>query len=103
MGLSISSCQKAFEILSKINPKVSKQNGELKDYGMLSEDNPNIKKVNVVFGYDRKSDGSWENVFMNIRNITKKQSAMFEELKGGIHNTSFCQKPKDGITCLGWI
>lgn len=96
MALSWESVQKAWFILHEINPLAS--NSWIKLY-----DDGNPLEENLIIGVDKKSDDGWENVFINIRNITAEQMAIFERRKKEIPNSSFVRNKGDGITRIGWF
>lgn len=97
MALSKSSVEKAWQILKAVNPDAHYSFIQQWD----SEDHE--WETDVILGVDRKIDGGWENVFMNIKNITPDQLALFNARKGEIHNSSFVKEESDGITCIGWF
>lgn len=99
MGLSKKSVENAWYILNDINHKAN--NSFIQSHSEFE-----LPIENTILGYDKKSDGSWENVFMYIKNITKEQLEIFEIRKEEISNTSFTKKLKDEYseyTCIGWI
>lgn len=59
--------------------------------------------LNRVIGYERKFDDGWENIFINVENITEDQLRMFNELKDKVPNSSFITNHPGGITQLGWF
>lgn len=96
MALSSNSVQKAWHILNAINPKAN--NSFIESY---DEDDP--LKENSIIGISPKSDGGWENVFINVKDITPVQEAIFELRKSEVFNSSFKKNEGNGITRIGWF
>jgi hypothetical protein len=96
MALSKESVKTAWNILHEINPKAN--NSWIKDHDPEDE-----FKEDYIIGYDKKADDGWENVFLNVRDITPEQLAIFERRKSEVPNSSFCRDEGNGITCLGWF
>jgi hypothetical protein len=96
MALSSNSVQKAWSILNTINPKAN--NSFIESY---DEENP--LKEDAIIGISPKSDGGWENVFINVKDITPEQEAIFEQRKSEVFNSSFKRNEENGITRLGWF
>ena len=67
------------------------------------EDEP--VELNVVYGYDRKADDGYENVFVNVQDLTADQKLAFESQAKRIPNSSFCREVKGypGLTRIGWL
>ena len=67
-------------------------------------DDENEYQTGIVLGHGRKGDGGWEHIFLNVRNVTVEQLAMFEQKKHDIPNSSFKSYiPEKGIIRLGWF
>ena len=96
MALSKDAVRKAWNILNEINPKAN--NSFIAEQDLKDE-----FREDYIIGYDKKYDDGWENVFMNVRNITPEQLAIFERRKEEVPNSSFCRNEGNGITCLGWF
>ena len=60
---------------------------------------------NIVYGYDRKADDGYENVFINVPDLTPEQQRAFEQRAERIPNSTFCRAVKGhpGLTRLGWF
>jgi hypothetical protein len=92
MALSKSSCKKAFEIfaaLTTINNKTPL---------LRTEDNQYHEQK--VIGIDKKQDGGWECLFINIKDVTPEQLQVWEQRKGEVHNSSSNREVQPGITRL---
>jgi len=96
MALSESSVLKAWRILNEINPAAN--NSFISHY---DEDEP--LRLDAIIGYDRKSDGGWENVFINVRNISQEQLETFKSRAREIPNSFFIDDKGNGITRIGWF
>lgn len=97
MALSKESVVQAWQVLKAVNPAI--RNSFIQEFNPADDQ----KREDIVFGLDRKSDDGWENVFTNIKHITPQQLALFDERKKEVHNSSFAQPEKEGITCIGWF
>lgn len=97
MALNAKMVQKAWEILHAVNPDADRSSIQEYQEGFpMRED--------AIIGIDRKSDGGWENIFMNVKHITSHQLTLFNERKGEIYNTSFIRDfISEGITRIGWF
>lgn len=62
-------------------------------------------EADTVYGYDRKADDGYENIFINVRGLTADQKTAFEEQAKRIPNSSFCRDVKGhvGLTRIGWF
>ncbi|QKX07775.1 hypothetical protein HN014_22510 (plasmid) [Aquimarina sp. TRL1] len=96
MGLSKRSVAKAKEILSEI---IETDCIKELPYGKWE-----CKDTEIILCYDRKSDGGYENVFVNVKNISEDQKNHFNTRKKEIGNSSFLKDPdENNITTLGWF
>jgi hypothetical protein len=71
--------------------------------GEYEDTEENKSKRNFVFGEGLKSDGGWECVFINIRDISADQIRLWTEGNGNIPNTAFSRSLGNGITRLGFF
>lgn len=97
MGLSKRTCKIARGILRQINPAITSI--VVKNHNDIDIVGP----ANTILGYDKKMDGGWENIFTDIHHMTDQQRELWEEKKGGVHNTPFCRDKGNGWTRIGWI
>ncbi len=95
MALSKKTVQEACKILKAVQPNI----GKLRSVQLHT---PEAEQQNAILGYDRKSDGGWENIWMNVKDITLDQLYLFDRLKDNIRNTSYIKSEKNGITEIGW-
>ena len=93
MALSKHSVNTAISILKKIAR--TKQ-------GILTFNDSRENLEGRPLGKDKKSDGGYESVFLNIYNISQDELAYFNERKGEISNTSFVRSIGDNYTRIGW-
>ncbi len=94
MALNNRSVEKAKEILAEV------AGWKAPFYNLYNEKNPLDTKTILVYG--QTGDG-WENVFINIKNITPEQMEIFNKRKDEIHNSSFQDELEEGITRIGWF
>ncbi|SEC66251.1 hypothetical protein SAMN04489761_3433 [Tenacibaculum sp. MAR_2009_124] len=96
MGLSKSSVIKAKKILSEI---IETDCIKELPYGKWD-----CKDTKIILCYDKKSDGGYENVFINIKDISEDQKEYFNTRKNEIGNSSFLKEPdENNLTALGWF
>ncbi|MGZ3867364.1 MAG: hypothetical protein ACXVC2_12680 [Bacteroidia bacterium] len=102
MGLSKTSVELAWYILNEINPKAN--NSFIQD---TQGDEAAQKREDKILGFDKKSDGGYENVFMNVRNISEQQLEIWERRKGEIGNSPFSDTKSisgdPNVRTLGWF
>ncbi|MFI5141931.1 MAG: hypothetical protein ACHQII_06205 [Bacteroidia bacterium] len=96
MALCKQAVEKAWYVLNTINPKANNS-------FICPHDKHDEFKTDTIIGIDKKSDGGWENVFMNVKDITAEQLEIFEARKKEVPNSSFIKDEGDGITCIGWF
>lgn len=94
MALSRLSCEKAIIIFEELC--------YLKSSIILERNETNQFEDGYVFGIDKKEDGGWESLFVNIKGITQHQEAIWNEFKKGIPNSHSLHEVKPGITRLGF-
>lgn len=95
MALSSRNVEKAMEILMDITA--------MKAPFFAEHDNENPDRTGIILVAGKVGDG-WENVFINIRNITTAQLDKFNNREKEVHNSSFINKSNDNeITCIGWF
>lgn len=99
MALSKDSCDKAFYIFRDILLKRGLPiNSWIKKY---DPEDPLLE--NFIIGFDRKLDEGWENVFINLKDITKEELALFDSRKKEVPNSSFVRDKGEGITRIGFF
>jgi len=89
MALSKSNVAKARNILIEVE--------RIQDH-----DEVNPYRTGCIIGFGKKTDGGWENVYINVKDITPGQLRIFESRKEEIGNSSFCDKKEGDITRIGW-
>ena len=94
MALSRSSCENAISLFEEIC--------YIKNQEILQRDEFNQYAEGYVIGIDKKEDGGWESLFINIKNITADQLKVWEKRKQGIRNSSSNHEVQPGITRLGF-
>ncbi|MBE7174696.1 MAG: hypothetical protein INR73_29265 [Williamsia sp.] len=98
MALSKESVAKAIKILRKIDPQIT--NPAIVEFREEVDD----LRPNVIFGVDPKIDGGWENVFINVVNLSADKRAEFGHERRKIYNSYFInQLPDSNVTRLGWF
>ncbi|MDR6565486.1 hypothetical protein [Chitinophaga ginsengisegetis] len=88
---------KAVKTAHKLLLKIGGVNNYIREYHK-DEEHP----FNTVMGY-YPHGGGWENVFMDVLNITDEQLQEFNEGKKAVPNTSFEDDLGKGVTRIGWF
>lgn len=90
-------CKQAVETAHKLLLKIGGTNRHIREFHK-DEKHP----LNTVMGYHYHGDG-WENVFMDVKNITPEQLKMFHEGKKAVPNSDFTDNLGGGVTRIGWF
>lgn len=99
MALSKDSVKKAIGILKEVYP----------DYQAVGkfENISTWKEFPVIPGIiiclDKKIDGGFENVYIDIEYIRESTLEAFRELKGKVHNSPIERENGENITRIGWF
>lgn len=97
MALNQDNCIKAFHILKDIF-------GDYSNLWIEEYDENNPLQMDAIIGLDRKADGGWENVFVNVRDITQEQLALFHKRKSEVVNSYFIAKQSNSdVTRIGFF
>ncbi|HVW97522.1 MAG TPA: hypothetical protein VHA56_16230 [Mucilaginibacter sp.] len=100
MALPKENVRIAIDVLRKV-AGTSVPTVEIDGRGLTDEDRA---LTDFIILYDEKFDGGWENVALNIKNMTKKQRDRWHELKGLVKgNTNFLSSGQNGLTMIGYI
>lgn len=94
MALNNQSVEKAKEILAEV---AGWQGPFFKQF-----DEKKPLDTGTIKVYGKTGDG-WENVFLNVKNITQDQLEIFERRKNEVRNSSFKDELEDGVTRIGWF
>lgn len=101
MGLSVKNTNKAIQILEVIAGKSLK---------LYAYDEETKFKTDVILGADRKFDGSYESICMNVKNISLDVLDEFEVRRHDIANSSYIRteweektKETENLTQIGWF
>jgi len=107
MALSYESVQNAYKVfheLKKILPDLEIPSWP-EDMSNWSESKRETPKLNLVYGFDKKSDSGWENIVFFTSEPSIQLLEKFDELKSQIPNSSL-SKPYSKNTDLyiiGWF
>jgi hypothetical protein len=99
MAIAWSEVKKAFYVFRDII-KVGNEN--IRSSFIQERDEKNQFDENYILGIDPKQDSGWENVFINVRGITKEQMELWEYRKTEVNNSSFCHEVQPGLTRIGF-
>lgn len=103
MALSFDSIQKAYKVFHEL--KVKNVPSWPEDLQEWTEEERKHPKEDTVYGFAKKSDDGWENLFFFKRNPTTEFKAKFDELKKRVPNSSFANlDTKSGdLWIFGWF
>lgn len=76
-------------------------NPELESWSIYRDDE--AMRIDRIIGYGPKDDGSMDEFFINVKNITPEQLAKWEEHRHGVLGRSFNRDMGKGITRLGFF
>lgn len=99
MALSKDSVKKAIEILKQVYPGYQAI-GKFSDVTLYKEF-PVIPGIIVCL--DEKTDGGFENVYIDIKYIDESTLEKFHELKKQIRNSPIEREHGESITRIGWF
>src|SRR5215213_6093429 len=109
MALSSRAVDKAYEVFNQLRQLLPKL--EIPTWPEDAGKWPTIKwqdeesfKLNIVYGFDRKSDDGWENLFFYTENPSDELKVLFDELKRSVPNTSISRavEGRPGVWKFGW-
>ena len=109
MALSFSNVEKAYKVFNKIKKTVLPEltiNSWPEDMREWSESDRENPRMNVVYGFDKKADDGWENIYFFVENPTQELKDKFEELKGTVGNSSMAHpygNDNSPIWIFGWF
>jgi hypothetical protein len=109
MALSFDAVKKAYDVFAEL-----KRSGVLPDLQVPSWPDDMQKWTNeeretpqekLVYGFDKKSDSGWENLFFFVRNPSAEVKAKFEELKHRVPNSSMSEpySRNQKLWLFGWF
>lgn len=108
MGLSYSSVEKAYKVFNEIKKTILPDlriPSFPEDMGEWTEKERENPRVNVVYGWDRKSDSGWENIYFITENPSDELKSKFEELKDMVPNSSMSHayRKNKSLWIFGWF
>lgn len=103
MALSFRSVEKAYTVFNKLG--VESIPAFPQDMQEWTEEERKFPKESTVYGFSKKDDGGWENIYFFIKNPSEDLLKKFDELKGVIHNSSMCHKygRNPDYYIIGWF
>lgn len=91
MALSIINVERAYEVFNELKrtvlPELSIRSYP-EDMSEWEDEDRKNPRLNEVYGFDKKSDGGWENLVFFVQNPTQELKDKFEELKMKVNNSS---------------
>lgn len=108
MALSYNSIQKAYKVFNDLKKTVIPELSipsfpqDMRDW---SEDDRETPSENQVYGFDKKSDGGWENIIFFVKNPSEELKQKFDKLKDTVPNSSL-SKPysaNESLWIFGWF
>jgi len=105
MALSFTNVEKAYEVFNEIKETVLPEltiNSWPEDMAEWSSEQRETPELNRVYGFDKKSDDGWENIYFFVENPSTELKDKFNELKGKVRNSSMA-KPYNSENPQLWI
>lgn len=99
MALNKRSVDAAISILSEMDPDC-KGNYEIHNEDAHTDD---PKVLHTILLHGQKSDGGFENVYMQIKDIGLWELNIFIKRKDEVHNSYFITAVEKGLTRIGWF
>lgn len=103
MALSFRSVEKAYEVFHELGVKHVPSWPE--DMYTWSEEKRAHPEEDRVYGWDKKVDDGWENIFFFVRNPSQELKDKFDQLKHRVPNSSM-SKPygyNKELWMFGWF
>ena len=103
MALSFSAVQKAYKVFNKL--KIKWMPAWPQDMSEFTEDQKANPETDMIYGWDKKSDDGWEQLFVFIKNPTEEFKTLFAEASRSVPNSSMAEPYKDNpdIWVFGWF
>lgn len=108
MGISLTNVKRAHEVFNQLKESVLPDlriNSWPEDMAEWTEKERESPHTNQVYGFDKKSDNSWENLYFFVENPSKELLEKFEQLKSKVGNSSMCSEYKRNkkLWIIGWF
>lgn len=108
MALSFNTVQKAYVVLNNLKRdhlpelRIPSWPEDMAEWSNTKKEDP---PVNVVFGWDKKSDEGWESLAFFIENPSQKLIDAFNQLNDIKSNSSICgpYRLNKRKWCFGWF
>lgn len=103
MALSFASVEEAYKVFHELGVKnVPSWPEDMAEWDSSKKKDP---KPDTVYGWSKKYDNGWENLFFFIKNPTEEFKQKFDNLKRRVPNSSI-SKPYDNnpeLWIFGWF
>lgn len=109
MGLSKESCKKALGVFKQLEREglapLYIPSKILDQAQWTKQERVADAKENIVYGWDKKIDGSWENLFFLVKRPSPELIRRFDELKGQVPNSSMSRPDRHNpsLWIFGWF
>jgi len=109
MALSFSNVEKAYKVFNEIKKTVLPEltiNSWAEDMSEWSTEKRENPELNRVYGFDKKADDGWENIYFFVENPTQELKDKFNEQKGTVGNSSMAHpygNDNSPIWIFGWF
>lgn len=58
---------------------------------------------NFIICWDKKADGGFENIYIEVGQVSEEQNELFESLKKKVPNSAVVRKLDNGLIHIGWF
>jgi len=107
MALSFSAVEKVYKVFNELKTLIPDLSigAWPEDMSGWPENKRKTPEVNTVYGWDRKYDNGWENLFFFVRNPSDELKKKFDDLKSKVPNTSLSEPYTENrdLWVFGWF
>ncbi len=108
MALSFKAVQKAYEVFNELKKEFSIPSvigswpEDMEEWSKKKREDP---RTDTVYGFSKKSDDGWENIYFFVENPSEELKTRFDQLKDKVWNSSM-SKPyhlNSDLWIFGWF
>lgn len=108
MALSFTNVEKAYKVFNEIKETVLPEltiHSWPEDMAEWSTEQRKTPELNRVYGFDKKSDDGWENIYFFVENPSQELKEKFQQLEGAVRNSSMAEQYRPdnpSVWIFGW-
>jgi hypothetical protein len=109
MALSFQAVEKAYQVFATLKKSGVAPNLSIssfpEDMATWTDEEKKQPREFQVYGFDKKRDGGWENIFFFAKNPSVELLQKFDELKDQVPNSSMSgfYSGNDSLWVIGWF